>query len=1121
MLKGNQNIFGNSIILVPPSSDAKAAGETGSSPKKRKRRRTKKPSQVLLSKSIPIFPSRKNNHRENFEIEKKQEKSPPQLFPKGFDGFLKNEIETKEEKAKQNSNPSRIPNLPPLNLPTEAFLKPHNPLPKSLQKLGNHFEPTRVYRRKPKTARLSTKRGKPSHDVLTTIGNEYLQYKKGFEYEDINTTKPSPSSLLSMSHSASAPEVSEGEGNQANLRIRYISRKRLGLSATGNLELRDETWVALEEEEEREEDAIYAHRHRGRLVLTPLNHLLLSRGCRPGELGGRYSTKLDLSGLPMMPSLARKFENFLEERGTLFETKRLIRDRDKDWRQDSFRAAIQKRPEEKETTGSVVTWDKGRVWVDGHLLTKIIMHKEVCMISNTYCILTVYGMGIHGRVYGEGVNASGHMPRFLTISAYDPRDCGNYEVRVEMDELKRLFSNNADLLIAGHKFELIRALIRMLKFDYGTEVEQEVCRLQDRIDFIVMSLDPEKRRRVKKRLDVATTDLEEAQGLLDHMIMNGGPARIKTAGMRVDDCEKKLTHATKEYDEIMEAGTVDNFRRTRKELRIMLRKEKELWEGKLQVSLYETQKILILSPGVKKNRTQRRLERARRLLEYRKLGVYPPTPRAKDDPPHRKHRIYCEARRLRGWKCILYVQIFVYPRRKNNFMIRAYDPKKSKTFEIKVGKWEAMELVKDDVWTYPEVAVPPSEWDKETEKRVAKYLIRKLYIRTWDKGGVLQDGTRCHEGTTVLGLAHRYGVAGGGLDFHDEVHSNPEQTRTNDSHSVDSSKRKKRDALKYYTDIQKAMVYKRPAQGMIRNRYRGTRIARGTAALRMQANVRSIHYESVVFSLYKIPTPAYPIYELDIFCAKSCHHVVVNFQGLNFDAIVKCFDSNFDSKDGETRCKAPEAEGMTPSPKRVFHKEQIFGSYFVVQHNDVSRSRQLRGSNVKQRTAVCRSIVEQKLSLVGSKSRHQGKVTCSSLAPPVFSELMNMAIDHCFYRKIRKIPIRTGKIGSNSLKIGDGRFLTSVFQKGMSIWFECYNQLTHKVYRPELSKGLQMQLVEELYAIPHSERVATMEVQLEQLIYRKELDVVNFEVIDILSSLREPEKEDESDEEGEIQIIND
>ena len=337
---------------------------------------------------------------------------------------------------------------------------------------------------------------------------------------------------------------------------------------------------------------------------------------------------------------------------------------------------------------------------------------------------------------GEGVNSSGKMPRHILIIAHDPVDCANFEVRVEMDELRQLFADDPKKLLGGHKNQLTLALVRMLRFAYTSKVERDVCKAQDHVDKVIAALDPDNRRIVRKRLADAKVANARAKDLLEMMKMNGGPARIKTAGMRLDDSAVELEAATAAWKYVDEVGKVEDLRQARKVLDEALEKEREYnRKGRKNTNALagDLEKVLLLTPGIKMNRTQRRRIRKKAITRLRACGAYPSTPRPKPPPRHRQHRVYCETRKLRGWAGRFSIQFFVYPKRQHNFYISAYEARGSKSYQLKVGKWEAMKLVQEEVWVWPEQPTKPNCWDVETVERVCKALIGKLFIRTWGR----------------------------------------------------------------------------------------------------------------------------------------------------------------------------------------------------------------------------------------------------------------------------------------------------------------------------------------------------------------------------------------------------
>mmetsp|Transcript_10074 Transcript_10074/g.14967 ORF Transcript_10074/g.14967 Transcript_10074/m.14967 type:complete len:694 (+) Transcript_10074:940-3021(+) len=82
------------------------------------------------------------------------------------------------------------------------------------------------------------------------------------------------------------------------------------------------------------------------------------------------------------------------------------------------------------------------------------------MISNAYCIISVIGVGIAGRVFAEGAQN----PRSLLLEAYELDSCALHQVWVNMECIKDLFSDSLYYLKAGLKKEMIMELCTMLHF---------------------------------------------------------------------------------------------------------------------------------------------------------------------------------------------------------------------------------------------------------------------------------------------------------------------------------------------------------------------------------------------------------------------------------------------------------------------------------------------------------------------------------------------------------------------------------------------------------------------------------------------------------------------------------
>jgi hypothetical protein len=158
-----------------------------------------------------------------------------------------------------------------------------------------------------------------------------------------------------------------------------------------------------------------------------------------------------------------------------------IRDRDKDWRMDSQRGILggqvlvlagpldNPRPYNKvrfcrRKPAACIDYEAKQIFTHGKVMSKKCLCRTGAMISDHYCIVTVHGLGIHGRVYGEGISEG----RFMLIEAYIPDCQQRLELEVDMEVLRELFEamNEQHLLQAGHKMELSHMLSKMLYFEY-------------------------------------------------------------------------------------------------------------------------------------------------------------------------------------------------------------------------------------------------------------------------------------------------------------------------------------------------------------------------------------------------------------------------------------------------------------------------------------------------------------------------------------------------------------------------------------------------------------------------------------------------------------------------------
>lgn len=97
---------------------------------------------------------------------------------------------------------------------------------------------------------------------------------------------------------------------------------------------------------------------------------------------------------------------------------------------------------------------------------QVLLRNQGAMVSDTYCILSVYGVGIYGRLYGAGLHERHGTHRFLRIEAYDPGSSQRFTLIVTLRDLEELFEQRNELLVAGKKPAIIKQLVALLYFEY-------------------------------------------------------------------------------------------------------------------------------------------------------------------------------------------------------------------------------------------------------------------------------------------------------------------------------------------------------------------------------------------------------------------------------------------------------------------------------------------------------------------------------------------------------------------------------------------------------------------------------------------------------------------------------
>ena len=103
------------------------------------------------------------------------------------------------------------------------------------------------------------------------------------------------------------------------------------------------------------------------------------------------------------------------------------------------------------------------------LLRKRRITRTAIVISDTHCFVDIYGLGVSGRVLAPGAPTS----RLLLIEAYSVWDSTKYSMQVAVPLLKSLLVGQEHLFLPGKKMQLMKALLRLLYFEYTISYEEE------------------------------------------------------------------------------------------------------------------------------------------------------------------------------------------------------------------------------------------------------------------------------------------------------------------------------------------------------------------------------------------------------------------------------------------------------------------------------------------------------------------------------------------------------------------------------------------------------------------------------------------------------------------------
>lgn len=309
----------------------------------------------------------------------------------------------------------------------------------------------------------------------------------------------------------------------------------------------------------------------------------------------------------------------------------------------------------------------------------VLLRNHVAMISKTYCLVSIYGVGLVGRLYDDGISqreqlsaesintamvgargsdgagygtesasqttsAPLQQQRYLRLEAYDPGTSRVFSLRVTLGDLAWAFHERPEFLVAGRKLALLRELVALLYFEYpdGEDAEGQASD----------ALAPEQSGSVAQQGSVTIPEPDTDRDL------NNRERNMKLPVLRLAQ-ERRLSEAA--------------CRRMEREARLR-------WE--------EEQRLLALAAFLKL-------------------------------PRRARHRLACKCVKLSGRMFV--VSVYHLPAQVRSFVVVAYHPRSSASFHLTVGVTEIAVLAK--------VLSLPHTWPTDQRRSLAESVVPRLRFR--------------------------------------------------------------------------------------------------------------------------------------------------------------------------------------------------------------------------------------------------------------------------------------------------------------------------------------------------------------------------------------------------------
>lgn len=149
-----------------------------------------------------------------------------------------------------------------------------------------------------------------------------------------------------------------------------------------------------------------------------------------------------------------------------------VRDRDKDWILHSQRPIINEKGKDIVEPSFDLHLGKYRhvesvskmFWAPEYqtMLREQRLLRQAAIISDTNCIVEIFGVGFNGRIFSEGAQS----PKFLVVEVYSIWNCQKYQLVLTVLQLRLLLASKPELLKPGRRSELLQYVLHSLYFDY-------------------------------------------------------------------------------------------------------------------------------------------------------------------------------------------------------------------------------------------------------------------------------------------------------------------------------------------------------------------------------------------------------------------------------------------------------------------------------------------------------------------------------------------------------------------------------------------------------------------------------------------------------------------------------